>query len=167
MLLSERASGIPWHTTLEFLCSGKLNLDEREAFFDEFVADDQQAALRVWIRWGVLCVAPQVLRAAGCSSSPSRRVIINVLFRRRKLCRVIGAESSCYIAHSDMPSLATKYISLLSKACHLRVSQPMPSKPSFHTQNHNRWHHLATPTHHHRPSGLLLRRSLGALSSSA
>ena len=51
MLLSERASGIPLHTTLEFLCSGKLNLDEREAFFDEFVADDQQAALRVWIRW--------------------------------------------------------------------------------------------------------------------
>ena len=52
VLLSERASGIPLHTTLELLCSGKLNLDVREAFFDEFVAYDRQAALRVWIRWG-------------------------------------------------------------------------------------------------------------------
>ena len=52
VLLSERASGIPLHTTLELLCSGRLDLDVREAFFDEFVADDQQAALRVWIRWG-------------------------------------------------------------------------------------------------------------------
>ena len=34
------------------LCEGKLNLDEREAFFDEFVADDLQVALRVWICWG-------------------------------------------------------------------------------------------------------------------
>ena len=50
VFLSERASGIPLHTTLELLCSGRLDLDVREAFFDEFVADDRQAALRVWIR---------------------------------------------------------------------------------------------------------------------
>ena len=54
VLLSERASGIPLHTTLELLCSGRLDLDVREAFFDEFVADDRRAALRVWIRWGQL-----------------------------------------------------------------------------------------------------------------
>ena len=54
-LLSERASGIPLHTTLELLCSGgRLELDVSQAFFDEFVADDRQAALRVWIRWGQL-----------------------------------------------------------------------------------------------------------------
>ena len=54
-LLSERTSGIPLHTTLELLCSGgRLELDVSQAFFDEFVADERQAALRVWIRWGQL-----------------------------------------------------------------------------------------------------------------
>ena len=59
VLLSERASGIPLHTTLKLLCSGRL---DPEAFFDEFVADDRQAELRVWT--AVPCEAPQVLRAA-------------------------------------------------------------------------------------------------------
>ena len=56
VLLSERASGIPLHTTLELLCSGgRLELDVSQAFFDEFVADDRQAALRVWISCGGSC----------------------------------------------------------------------------------------------------------------
>ena len=42
VLLSERMSGIPLH---------KLNLlEEREAFFDEFVAGNRQSALCIWIR---------------------------------------------------------------------------------------------------------------------
>ena len=46
VLLSERASGIPLHTTLELLCYGKLNLDVTEAFFE------RRGCASGLIRWG-------------------------------------------------------------------------------------------------------------------
>ena len=85
VLLSERASGIPLHTTLELLCSGRLDLDVREAFFDEFVADDRQAALPVWVRWGELYHVKRLKfrRLFFCSCLACEQKLLCKLFVRR------------------------------------------------------------------------------------
>ena len=51
VLVSKRGAGALLHQTLEFICAGNNHTDrELFAFFDEFVADESQVALRVWIR---------------------------------------------------------------------------------------------------------------------
>ena len=51
VMVGERVCGTALHELLAFTCAGK-NLSGRElqAYFDEFVADDQRIKLRVWIR---------------------------------------------------------------------------------------------------------------------
>ena len=51
VMVGERVCGTALHQMLEFICEGKnLSGRELEAYFDEFVVDDQHIKLRVWIR---------------------------------------------------------------------------------------------------------------------